>query len=203
MSDETKPAETTPPTTEQSENIRNAPAFKAVTDQLKQLSDTNAALQAKIDEAAASEEAKRKADEVAALEAKGDYEEALERLKAEHETQLAAHAAELTKRDLKAELIKAGLTNDLALVGAVAGYVEGDVTEYVTALKAANPTVFAEQGVSPAASAAQGGATGEGATTDWAETRRDINTGTAAKANAAQLRVAEYLKKNGEMPPGF
>ena len=112
-----------------SERFKDDPTYKAMAQQL-------ADLRRKEQERMEAEEKARKDAEIKELESRGQYEAAIKAREDELESLKNQHAAELQQRDLTAELLKAGFSNEMFMRGAVANYNQesGSILEYVQGL---------------------------------------------------------------------
>jgi hypothetical protein len=113
--------------------------FKESTLREKKLNERLTAIEQSQAEAKEAEERKQ-------LEAKGEYETIVEQLKAQNEATVKAHQAELLRRDLGAELIKAGARNEVFINGAIASFKGSadDIAQYVADLKEPNADFFGD-----------------------------------------------------------
>lgn len=127
---ETQTHETAPPVEPTNSDFKNTPAYQAMAKQIAEMKKAEEDRLAA--EQSAAQEAQRKE-----LEAKGEYEKLLAMQKQQIEQMQKEHFAEILKRDLKTALIQSGATNDMFIAGAIAGYKEGDISEYVKSLAAA------------------------------------------------------------------
>jgi hypothetical protein len=142
MPDETKPADTTnqpgqnsvdntgvDQTTPTNSDFKNTPAYQAMA---KQLAEMQAREKAREEaDAKAKSEAEKKR-----LESEGKYQEALALREKEIEEIKARHQADILQRDLKNALLEAKATNPVFIAGAISGYKDGDIGEYVKSLAA-------------------------------------------------------------------
>jgi hypothetical protein len=128
--------ESTEPTVTNAD-VRNSSLFQNVTSKL-------ATLQQQIQEKEAAEKEAKERAELQSLEAKGEYETLITRKNEEIENIRQQHVRELTERDLKLALSTAGLTNAIALNGAVAGFkgTAEDINQYVTDLQKDHADLF-------------------------------------------------------------
>ena len=148
----TTPAEPTAPATEPAGDATNSdfkstPAYQAMAKQIAEMKKAEA-------DRLAAEQAKQQEAQRKELEAKGEYEKVIEMHKKQLEDMQKQHAADILQRDLKTALIQSGASNDTFISGAIAGYKEGDVHEYVQELAAneANKPFFGQQqqvGITP------------------------------------------------------
>lgn len=109
-------------------DVKSDPLFKKVTGELAELKSQIAAEKAEQTKA-------QEASEMERLKEAGKYEEAIKLNADRLERMEAQHKADLLKRDLTTELIKAGAKNDMFLKGVIADYDgETDIAEYVQSL---------------------------------------------------------------------
>ncbi|MHC5062112.1 MAG: hypothetical protein ACYTFK_13690 [Planctomycetota bacterium] len=117
-------------TTTPNQDFRNSELAQKTFSELKQLREEMAKIKDKEKTAQAEAERKR-------LEEEGNYKAALAQQEAELKKVKEQFAQERLQGNLKTELLKAGVTNDMFVKGAMADY-SGDldgIAEYVTGLK--------------------------------------------------------------------
>lgn len=189
-----------------SDDVRESPAFRGVISQLEQERARAAEMQAKLDQLTSAQEQAQKEAEEKRLADEGRYKEIADKARAETEQLRAAHAAELRKRDLTTELIRAGLTNDIAIAGAIATCPgDADVSQYVAEIREKNPNLFVSGEMPPATTPAQGRSAG--ASDQWANIKRiyeEENKSTPearAKWIDAARKISNYLNQNGGSLP--
>jgi len=182
------------------ERLREHPAFLAVKEQAVKERQAREALEARLAEIEASETQRKKAAEQAELEAKGNYEEALNRLRAESEAKEREWKMQLTEQQIRAEMARVGGVDELLIRGAVAGYTEGDVAEYVAALREKNPRLFAEQGITRASSPAQGSSSGAKTMPSIDEVKAWEASDDKDKRARAREFLAAYRREHGAYP---
>jgi hypothetical protein len=107
--------------------FKNTPAYKAMAQQIAEMKQAQQAKEK------AEADAKLAAEQKA-LESQGKYEEALALSKSELEKTKAQYEAQIRERDIQAEFLRAGVSNQLVIKGAIAGYKDGDIGEYVRGL---------------------------------------------------------------------
>jgi hypothetical protein len=184
-------------TTTPNQDFRNSPLAQQTFSELKQLRAEMAKIKDK--EKAAQAEAERKR-----LEEEGNYKAALAQQKAELEQVKAQFEQERLQGNLKTELLKAGVTNDMFVKGAMADY-SGDIdgiADYVTGLKSdeSNAVFFGEiknPGIPPANPSNPASNT----KANWAQLKADLTN--PAKAREASAKITAYFSEHGTMPPGF
>lgn len=138
----TEPVPGTSQTEPTNHDFKNTPAYQSMAKQLAEYK------QRESDRLAAEESAKKEA-ELKQLESQGKYEEAIKQRDAELERIKNEHQRDIFQRDLRSELYKAGLTNDLIIAGAIASYKDGDIAEYVSGIVSANQDLIAGKQVPP------------------------------------------------------
>lgn len=111
--------------------IKNSPLFQKLAGQL---AERDRADKERLD---AENKAKSDAAQAKLIE-EGRFEESLKSKEQEIESIRLQHAQEITSRDIKSELYKAGFNNDTFVNGAVLGYdaETGSVADYVAAIAA-------------------------------------------------------------------
>jgi hypothetical protein len=179
--------------------VRNSPLFQKVASQLKQMQEAIA--QKESAEQQAKEEAERKQ-----LEAKGEYETLLSQLNDKLQNTETKYQRELTQRDLKFALANAGMSNQLALDGAIAGFngTSEDVQDYVAKLKEDHKELFTSGAPRQKMSAlpTQNPATRGASNTSWKQVYDSWVPGSRdPKSLEAESRIQQYLNEYGEMPP--
>jgi len=179
--------------------VRNSPLFQKVASQLKQMQEAIA--QKESAEQQAKEEAERKQ-----LEAKGEYETLLSQLNDKLQNTETKYQRELTQRDLKFALANAGMSNQLALDGAIAGFngTSEDVQDYVAKLREDHKELFTTGAQKPKLSALPTATPATRGTSDmsWKQVYESWVPGSRdPKSLEAESRIQQYLNENGEMPP--
>lgn len=181
-------------------------AFKN-TNLFKNMAAQNLELKNKMEELLDAERKKQEAAEMKQLEAKGNYEEALMKLKAESTSKETQLRKELLETNLKFKLSMAGLTDELALRGALVGF-EGDmdgIDLYIESLREQHPAYFGQQ--EPQQPRAQGSlaagtpGTRSGAM-DWGKAKAALSDPSTSMEELAKIdkAVKEHVKNHGKMP---
>ena len=184
----------------ESSNPRESKVFNALKEQIIAERKAREEIEAKFREMQQDEEQRRKEREQAELEAKGNYEEALARLKAETDAERRRYAEEIKTRDIREQMLKAGCNDDIVIRGAVAGYVEGEISDYVAALKEKNAHLFAEPQMPGATAPAQGSSSGARGRPSWETVKQWETSGSREERQRARELLSEYHRENGEYP---
>jgi len=179
---------------------RASKAFEALKSQLLAERARAQEAQAKLDELAQTEAAKQAEAERKRLEEAGEYKAILAKLEAEREAIRAEAARENTALRLRYELTRAGMTNELAIDGAVSRYADGDLGEYVSELRTAHPDLFAAPGMAPAAAPAQGAHSAGAARANWDEVRAMETSPNRDDRIKARVLLADYHRAHGRYP---
>jgi len=200
MAEEQKTEENTAPEESRVSNaeIKNSELFQKLAGELNTLRQQMA------DEAAAKEQAQKEAELKQAQE-KGDFEKALKMLTAEKEQMETQHKAEIVKRDITTELLKAGAKNSVFLNGAVAGYDgETDIAEYVSSLVSDDGNSVFFKSESSRQTHAAPPPVSQGGNKSWDQVKAmEKSTDPKQRAEAAKL-IGDYMKANsGALPPGL
>jgi hypothetical protein len=177
-------------------DVREHPAFRAVTTQLTELrAQVAAAKQKELEQAKLAEEAK--------LKAQGDYETLSKKMAAERDAERAQLEAE--RRSLKLQAALAGITDDLARDGAIARCApDADIDKYVFELKSSRPDLWQSTTFAPSRVPPQGARAQSQSGTDWEKIKQNLNHGNPKEVAAGITQVLEYQKANsGKLPPGF
>lgn len=149
------------------------------------------------DEKAAKAKAEREA-----LESKGQYDAVKAQLEKDLAESKAAHAREVTALRIEAELARAGLTNTLAIRGAVASYDgKTEIAEYVAAVQKENAALFAKPGIAGSGTPPQGAASGAPREDDIASLQAQLRDRDPKVSKAAAQKLEAYVLKHGAPPP--
>jgi len=201
------PAATPPAQHDPALNIRETPAFRAVTKQVEEERKAREALQAQLNEILDKEKKAQEAAERKALEEKGEYQTLLAKKEAELKAITDAHARAMVESKLNVRLLSEGAKNETFILGAIAGF-RGDadkIDEYVAELKAkeGNALFFGITPDQPAQGlpAAQSGTPATSAKVDVRQIKQDLKD--PKKAAAASKALTDYYAVHGEMPKGF
>lgn len=184
---------------QQSSNIRETPAFKAVLAQLKERDDKLR----QIEEAQA--QAKREAEEAKA-KATGDFESFKAQLKAEKDAEIAKAKSEL--KAAKIDALVASIPDEWARKGVRADMLSledgADLSEYIEGLKKSAPNLFQAPGIPMSSQTPSGARVNNGSNdSDWASIKIAYNSRNPQKVADAISKVQAYSRANGKMPPGF
>ena len=210
MSDhEVKPETTEQPEQQPQENVRNTPAFQAVTRQLNEERTRIADMQSEIAKFKEAEDARS----VKRQEEAGEYEKVKETLQAKNEAlqsqieqMQSQHETANVKADLKAALVAEGATNPKALDFLCNDFLgledKPDVAEWAKGVAASDEySVFfvgAPTATNPAPQSSVAGTPGK---TNWSQVREDMNAkGNPGKVQKAARLAEAYLKQHGKMP---
>lgn len=190
--------EPTPETRElTNHDVKSDPLFQKVAGELS-------ALKAQIAEAQQAEQAAKEQAELEQAKKAGEFEKVLEMNARKLEQMEAQHRAELLKRDLTTELVKAGARNEVFLKGAIAAYDgESDISEYVRALTESDDhkPFFGQLEQSRQTKQEPRGVAPSGNASSWAQIRAmEKSDDPKQRAEAGRL-ILDYAKKHGEMPP--
>lgn len=184
-------------------DVRNHPAFKAVTKELSML-------RAQFDKRAKEEADAKSAAEQKRLEEEGKYKESLELERGK----IAEALAERDTAKRKLDLARAGvdisdddLTNFVLMKFAASG--EPELGSWLASMKEdASMSRFLggrqdAAGVPGAPAVPGGAAAGRSTTTGWAQVKADRDGSDPVKKMAAINKVRSYFLENGTLPPGF
>jgi hypothetical protein len=182
-------------------DVKGDPLFQKVAAELAELKTQIAAEKTAQQKAAEAAEVER-------LKEAGKYEEAIKMHTAKLEQMEAQHKADLLRRDLTTELVKAGAKNDVFLKGAIAAYDgESTIAEYVQSLTDSDEhkpffgslEQSRQTQPSPRAAAPNGNTQ-----KTWEQVKAmEKSTDPKQRLEAADI-IGEYMMaNNGELPPGL
>lgn len=178
-------------------DVKSDPLFQKVAGELSELKS----------QIAAEKEAQAKAQEAAELkrmQEAGEYEKAIKLHAEKLERMEAQHKADLLRRDLTTELVKAGAKNEVFLKGAISSYDgETDIAEYVQSLVNSedHKQFFGQLEQSRQTQPAPRGATPNGsANRTWEQVKAmEASPDPKQRLEAANI-IGEYMRTHGKLP---
>jgi hypothetical protein len=191
------------PTSEQPErvmtnnDVKEDPLFKKVKSEL-------GALKAQVADEQKKQQEEQAAAEIERVKQTGQFDEALKKHALKLEQMEASHKAELLRRDLTTELIRAGAQNEVFIRGAVSSYNgEADIAEYVDSLASNEQhSIFFGKTESPRQTVrSPSKVTPTGGVVNWEQVRSMEKSEDPTKKSEARQLLTDYFVRHGEMPP--
>ena len=199
---EPKPDVTTKPTGISAADVRGSELFKSAMGRKQQELDAARAELAAINDGKAKAIADQEQKDLAAA---GEYEKAAAILRAELQAERDKNARGAVERGLTSQLRSAGLTEELAIDGALSKY-SGDldgIPAYIAQLQEQNPTTFSAP-KAPSAGALAVGSPSARPNNDWSQIKVDQNSKDPTVRGSAAKAIDDYVMANGgKLPPGF